>query len=89
MRAVAVAAVAPVAIQSWKVCAVAAVAPVMVNVSVIASEQVELVVVPVLKVPATVTTGVTTVVAEKARAAIERRMMNFILILMRLSGYLY
>ena len=39
------AAVAPVAIQSWKVCAVAAVAPVMVNVSVIASEQVELVVV--------------------------------------------
>lgn len=82
------AAVAPVAIQSWKVCAVAAVAPVMVNVSVIASEQVELVVVPVLKVPATVTTGVTTVV-EKARAAIERRMMNFILILMRLLGFLY
>lgn len=82
------AAVAPVAIQSWKVCAVVAVAPVMVNVSVIASEQVELVVVPVLKVPATVTTGVTTVV-EKARAAIERRMMNFILILMRLLGFLY
>lgn len=82
------AAVAPVAIQSWKVCAVVAVAPVMVNVSVIASEQVELVVVPVLKVAATVTTGVTTVV-EKARAAIERRMMNFILILMRLLGFLY
>lgn len=82
------AAVAPVAIQSWKVCAVVTVAPVMVNVSVIASEQVELVVVPVLKVAATVTTGVTTVV-EKARAAIERRMMNFILILMRLLGFLY
>lgn len=76
-------AVAPVASHILKVFAVAAVAPVNVKVFEIASEQVELVVVPVLKVPATVITGVTTVVAEKAKAKIERRTMNFILILMR------
>ena len=81
-------AVAPVASHMLKTSTVEVVAPVNVKVFERAREQVEFVFVPVLKVPATVMTGVTTRVAERAKAKIESRMMNFILVLMR-RNFLY